>query len=162
MFTSSIKSNQDIHDLITCNKIFKSAPKRESIVNKNISRKFSVYSQNDNLEFDIFITSSVRMEQDFSLGLLYDNMLLYRCNGFHGTTRAGYYSFSHHAYPHAHILSISDIQSGRAKAPSNIENLTGKYINLNTATLYFFNKCGIIGYEKYFNINQLTFEEFLQ
>lgn len=155
-----IKTNDDIQYLINCPKEFRSAPKKESIINKNISRKFTVYSQKDNLAFNIFISYSLRMEQDFSLGLMYDGLLLYRCNGFHGTTRAGFFSAEHHAYPHSHTLSIEDIECGRGKDPSNIEQLSGKYINLKTATLYFFDKCGIIGYEQYFeHLSQITFDE---
>lgn len=86
-------------------------------------------------------------------------MLLYRCNGYHGTTRAGFFSAPHHAYPHAHLLTVLDIEKGRSKKPSSICDLSGKFINLQTAIIYFCEHCGIIDYERYFNVNQISFAD---
>lgn len=159
----TVKTDSDIQNLISCPKHFRSAPKKEYKSNNNVMQKFTVYNQENGLDFTVFIAYLAQMEQDFSIGLMYDNMLLFRCNGFHGTTRAGFYSAGHHAYPHSHTLSIEDIKCGRSKKPSNITNLTGKYVNLNTAILYFFDTCGIIGYDKYFeHLEQVTVDDILQ
>lgn len=159
MYNGSITSDDDINELITCPKVFRYAPPKGSEVNKNISQTFKVYGQSNKLEFSVFITHSIRMIQDFSLGLLFNDMLLYRCNGYHGTTRAGFFSTPHHAYPHAHILSLTDIEKGRSKKPSNICDLSGKYINLQTATMFFCEHCGIMNYENYFDVGQLSFSD---
>lgn len=103
------------------------------------------------------------MPMDFSLGLmLYDSMLLIRYNGFHGTTKAGFYNATHHAHVHAHILTIEDIENSREKDPSHIVDLTGEYLDIRTAKVVFFQKCGILDYEKYFDLQtineQLRFE----
>ena len=158
MFSGTIINDSDIKELITCSKTFRTAPSKPMRVNKNISTRFSVYGEKDTLEFQMFITHSERMPQDFSLGLMYDNMLLYRCNGFHGTTKAGFYSAKHHAYPHAHMLSVDDIKNARGRDPSTIIDLTGKYVDERTAISFFCEECGIIGYERYFPVNQLRFD----
>ena len=158
MLSKEIKSDADIQTLITCAKYFRSAPRKEITINKNLSRKFEVYNRECALTFTVFICSSVLMEQDFSIGLMYDGFLLFRCNGFHGTTRTGFYTSKHHAHPHSHTLTMEDIQCGRGKRPSFIDDMTGKYVNKNTALLYFFEKCNILGFDEYFkDLRQLSF-----
>lgn len=159
MFNGTVTSDSDISFLIKCPKIFRSSPRSPSRVNRNVSQSFSVYSRDASFKFDIFITYSELMVQDFSLGLRYQNMLLLRCNGFHGTTRSGFFIADHHAYPHWHMLSMSDIQKGRSLKPSNIQDMTGKYFDLQTATAFFFEECAIIDYERYFPVNQVRFPE---
>jgi hypothetical protein len=157
MATQLLNSDNDIIQRIHCKKTFKSKPKFAT-VNQNISSKFEVYSSDYDCNFKVFITYSSKMPQDFSLGLIYDDLLLYRCNGFHGTTQAGYFNVEHHAYPHAHQLTIDDINCGRGKKPSHIINLTGKYIDQRSAAVFFFEECGIINYNDYLkiNLNQLS------
>ena len=65
MFSGTIINDSDIKELITCSKIFRTAPSKPMRVNKNISTRFSVYGEKDTLEFQIFITHSERMPQDF-------------------------------------------------------------------------------------------------
>lgn len=122
-----------------------------------MSQKFSLISiEEPTVEFEVFITYSKRMPEDFSLGLMYKDYLLIRFNGFHGTTRAGFYTSHHHAYPHAHILTIDDIENGRGRKPSSIKDLTGEYINLKTATVSFCEKCGIMDYDRYLDVSELS------
>jgi hypothetical protein len=151
-----LSSNSDIIQHITCEKIFKSKPKKFSAVNQNISANFEVDNIDYNWNFKVFVTFSAKMPQDFSLGLIYDDFLLYRCNGFHGTTRAGFFSAEHHAYPHAHQLTTDDIFCGRGKKPSQIIDLTGKYVDMRGAAVFFFETCGIIDNNNYFDLNQLS------
>lgn len=162
MYNGLITTDANIHELITCPKIFKSAPRKPQTINKNISQNFIVYGQTNDEEFPVFITYSSRMPMDFSLGLRFKDMLLYRCNGFHGSTRAGYFSTPHHAYPHAHILTLADIDKGRSKKPSEICDLTGEYVNLQTALVFFCTHCGIMDYDKYFNVNQIHFDDYME
>ena len=150
MTTTITLNNTEIERLITCPKIFKTAPpKLPTLQNRNLNLKFKVYSADSDDEFLVFFSRSAKMLLDFSLGLRYDNFLLYRCNGFHGTTKSGFYSAPHHAYPHAHILSETDIEQGRSLKPSNCQDLTGKYIDFAGAVTYFSKKCGIMNYTKY-------------
>ena len=145
-------SNHEISRLITCPKKFKTVPpKFPDITTQNITFRFKVYGLENDDEFSVFFAQSAKMQSDFSLGLRYDNFLLYRCNGYHGTTKNNFYSAPHHAYPHAHILSEADIANGRALKPSSCENLTGEYIDFPDAVQYFCNKCGIISYRKHFS-----------
>lgn len=152
-----INSDSDIKALIECKKIFLVAPKKEKIIQSSYQQTFNVRSFDRELEFLVFIRHSSLLPEDFSIGLVYESFNLLRCNGYHGTTKAGFYSSEHHAYPHAHLLTYSDILSGRSKKPSKLINMTGKYLNLETALLYFFEYCNIIGYDEYFDINQLSF-----
>lgn len=154
-----ILTDSTIDDLIACEKQFlKAPPKKPRQLNRNIDWRFSVFSVKGEGEFKIFVAQSARMPEDFSIGLMFDQYLLYRVNGFHGTTIRGFHSAPHHAYPHAHKLTVDDISSGRGRKPSFIEDLRGEYTDLLSALLYFFDKCGIINYRKYFsNGEQLTF-----
>ncbi len=144
-----IADDKDIMRLITCPKSILKKPPKPKAVNASVTQRFCVTSQEPSLEFQVFISYSKRMPQDFSIGLMYEDYLLYRCNGFHGTTRKGFYSAPHHAHPHAHILLINDIQNGRGAKPSQIEDLTGEYIDIITATAFFCKKCGIMNYREY-------------
>lgn len=149
-----ITSNQDILDLISCEKRFLTKPKKPYDVNQSVTQRFSVFSGVDELQFDVFISSSKKMSRDFSLGLMYSDFLLYRLNGFHGTNRLGFYTIDHHAHPHEHMLTMADIENGRAKRPSQHSDLTGEYIDIFTARLYFFKRCAILGFEEFFEGNQ--------
>lgn len=140
----------EIQSLITCPKVFRSKPRDLASVNKNYSQRFSVFSVDDEIEFPVFITYSQMQPQDFSIGLMYRDHLLFRVNGFHGTTRSGFYSAEHHARPHTHTLTLQDINAGRKGKPTHITDTTGEYMDLLTARLYFFKHCGIINYSKYF------------
>ena len=152
-----LTSDEDIQYLITCEKRFTAPPKRPVYSDRDITQRFEVYSKEIDLKFNVFIAYSARLPQDFSIGLMYNGFLLLRCNGYHGTTRIGYYNnTNHHAYPHAHLLTMRDIESGRGKKPSNIEDMSGNYMNLLTAEAYFFNRCNILDAEKYFDIAQLS------
>lgn len=150
-----ISSDADIELLIHCPKVFLTKPKKPVITNRNVTQRFSVHEKDSSLEFDIFFSYSEQIPQDFSLGLMCGNMLLFRCNGFHGTTRSGFFSAPHHAYPHSHKLSVEDIKNGRSRKPSIIEDLTGKYVSFQTAIVFFCEECGIMDYEKYFPVTQL-------
>ncbi len=150
-----IQSDADILSLIHCKKLITKRPRQPSEKNRTVTRKFNVYAPDRELEFSVFIAYSSRMPLDFSLGLMTSDFLLLRCNGFHGTTRDGFVR-GHHAYPHGHLLTMDDIQNGRAKKPSKILDYTGKYLDLHTATGFFFSECGIIDTEDYFNLNQLS------
>ena len=145
-------NNREIDRLITCQKKFKSIPPRfPDVTVQNITYRFKVYSIENDDEFSVFFAQSAKMPSDFSLGLRYDVFLLYRCNGYHGTTQKGFYTAPHHAYPHSHTLSEADIANSRALKPSNCENLAGEYADFPGAVQYFCNKCGIIDYERYFS-----------
>ena len=149
-----ISSDVDIMKLIKSEKYFEQPPRRESENNRNINQRFEVVANSDSEKFSVFITYSVKNPIDFSIGLIYGEYLLYRCNGLHGTTRAGFYSAPHHAYPHSHTLTMNDILYSRQKYPSLSTDLSGCYGNLFSARIFFFKFCSIIGYEKYFPVNE--------
>lgn len=143
-------TDQEIAHLISCEKVFCVKPRDASRVNKNMQQRFSVVSSSDQKSFEVFIAHSLIKPLDFSLGLMHDGFLLFRVNGFHGVTRSGFFTAKHHAYPHTHTLTQTDVDRGNPKSPSRIDDVSGEYIDLFTATLYFFRRCGIIGFEKYF------------
>ena len=146
--------NEMIAHYIVCPKVFRSKPRDPVEVNRNYSQRFAVTSADGNMEFDVFISWSSRNPQDFSIGLMYQDHLLYRVNGFHGTTRQGFYSAVHHAYPHTHTLTKEDIECSRKAKPSLVADATGEYYDLASARLFFFRHCGIMGFEKYFPDSQ--------
>lgn len=153
-----IYNDEDIENLIKCPKTIPEKPKRPAEKNRTITQKFRVCGIENALEFTVFIACSSRMQQDFSIGLMYENYLLFRCNGFHGTTRVGFVT-GHHAYPHGHLLTLEDISNGRQTKPSKIIDLTGKYIDQRTATRFFFETCRIVDEEDYFDLRQLSLFE---
>ena len=153
-------SNEHINELIVCEKVLKSKPKKPVEKNRNLDQRSDVYGKDNDELFRVFVTQSTQMQQEFSIGLMYENHLLIRVNGFHGTTKAGFYTAEHHKYPHAQILTEEDIKSSRELTPSHIEDLTGKFSNLSYALLYFFERCNIINYQGYFDLpnkNQMSF-----
>lgn len=143
-------TDEKIGELIACPKEFRGKPRDMVKVNQNYAQRFSVFSTDTDAEFSVFISYSQKMPQDFSIGLMYGDALLFRVNGFHGTTRKGFYLAKHHAAPHTHTLTNEDVVAGRKSAPSKIDETAGEYVDLLTARLYFFKRCGIMGYEKYF------------
>lgn len=149
-----VLTNAEIERLITCPKVFMSKPREPLRINKNFQQKFTVQEAGVGTQFIVFITWSQLQMQDFSIGLMFGDNLLLRVNGFHGTTRAGYHLAEHHAVPHTHTLTAEDIEKGRQGKPSKITDASGKYVDLITARLYFFEMCGIIGYEEYFSSNK--------
>ena len=119
-------------------------------------------STEDSLEFEVFLAQNAKLQDDFSLGLLYDKYLLFRCNGFHGTTVSGFHKHEHHAQINSHTLTFEDIMGGRSDKPSQIDILTGEYFNFLSAQLYFLRSCGISNYQDYFDfskLNQISFDD---
>lgn len=149
-----IQSDDEIRRMICCEKNITSAQKRFTQINKNMDRRLELESTIGSDSFTVFISYSMLMEQDFSIGLMYDGHLLYRLNGFHGVTKNGFYSAEHHAYPHAHILTMDDIVNGRARKPSYEERLTGEYIDLATASAFFIRRCSITNGNSYFKTDR--------
>lgn len=147
-------TDTEIERLITCKKVFVSKPREAVHINKNYQQKFIVRNEESGNEFTVFIAWSILQPQDFSVGLMFGDNLLLRVNGFHGTTRAGYHSATHHAAPHMHTLTSDDISNGRQSKPSQITDTGGKYVDIASARLFFFERCGIIGYEEYFSSNK--------
>lgn len=142
-------SNAEIKSLIECSKLIRKKPPKAKEKNRNLERRFSVYSSETNDEFMVFISGSVKHPNNFSIGLQYSDYLLFRCNGYHGTTRQGFYSHRHHAYPHCHVLTQDDLLHNRENYPSGIENAEGLYFDENTALYYFCTRCGILNYEEF-------------
>ncbi len=155
MSDSIIRSTQEIEDHIHCEKILLNKPKKATEKNRNVTQRFVVQALKNGNDYSVFITWSSRMPQDFSIGLMYEDYLLFRCNGFHGTTR-NRFLIAHHAYPHGHLLTMEDIQNGRSKKPTQIIDFTGKYMEVRTATRFFFQECNISDSNDFFNFRQLS------
>jgi len=150
-----IRSNEEILDLIQCEKKILKKPPSPKKSNRDIKIKFGLVSSDGSLEYEVFFAQSARFPDDFSLGLMLDKFLLFRCNGFHGTTVSGFYQYSHHAQVHSHTLTLNDIMSGRSDKPSQIKDLTGKYYDFLSAQMYFLQTCGVINYHDYFDFSKL-------
>lgn len=159
--TNVFLTDAEIERLITCRKAFVSRPREATRINKNYQQKFIVRNDESGNEFTVFIAWSMLQPQDFSIGLMFGDNLLLRVNGFHGTTRAGYHSSAHHAAPHMHTLTSDDISNGRQSKPSRITDTSGNYVDIVSARLFFFDHCGIIGYEEYFSSGkQMSIDDF--
>ena len=83
-----IRSDEEILKLIKCRKVIQKKPPNPKASNRDKKTRFKVISTEDALEFEVFFAQNTRLPDDFSLGLMLDKYLLYRCNGFHGTTVA--------------------------------------------------------------------------
>ena len=152
---NEVLSDQRIAQLIAMEKkIVKRPPKL--FVERQGSRhmNFTLSDEGEKLDFSVFVRQNMRLTSNFSIGLMQGEYTLLRCNGFHGTTRSGYYSAEHHAYPHMHILSEADIRGGRTREPSTHEDMSGAYHSFESAIIYFCRKCAIIGYEDYFTAHE--------
>ena len=151
-----IRSDEEILTLIRCEKKIQKKPPNLKKSNRDIKTRFRVISTEESLEFEVFFAQNARLHDDFSLGLMLDKYLLYRCNGFHGTTFAGYHVYEHHAQIHSHTLTFEDIINGRSDKPSKIDCLTNEYFNFISAQLYFLRLCGINNYQDYFDFSKLN------
>lgn len=153
-------TSEEIRHLISCPKVFVSRPRDPQHINKNFQQRFTVRSTETGKEFSVFIAWSQMQPQDFSIGLMLDNYLLFRVNGFHGTTRASYHQARHHAVAHTHTLTVEDIGNDRSNKPSKITEVDGEYVDIASARSYFFTQCGISGYETYFpSDKQITIDD---
>lgn len=66
MTTTITLNNTEIERLITCPKIFKTAPpKLPTLQNRNLNLKFKVYSADNDDEFLVFFSRSAKMLLDF-------------------------------------------------------------------------------------------------
>lgn len=138
-------SDSDIQKLIECTKSMNASIPVPRSRNRNFDQRFNVYSE-DFGEFKVFIAQSIPNPSDFSIGLIYGEYLLFRCNGYHGPTRQGIHQYSHHASVHTHTLTADDIYNSRERKPTKIECATGQYVDVRTALRYFCLKCGIISF----------------
>lgn len=158
--SKAVLTDAEINRLIACPKVFLTKPREAVRINKNFQQKFTVQEVETGNRFTVFIAWSQIQPQDFSIGLMFGDNLLFRVNGFHGATRTGYHLARHHAFPHTHTLTVEDIQGGRQTKPSLTTDTTGEYVDLVSARLYFFKHCGIIDFEKYFSSNrQLSIDD---
>jgi hypothetical protein len=163
MSTSIIRNDEDIISLIKCEKTILKKPPNPKESNRDIKRTFSVVSADESLEFEIFFAENAKLPEDFSIGLMYNKFLLLRCNGFHGTTNAGFHRFNHHAQVHSHTLTYNDITNGREEKPSKIDDLSGKYFCFQSAQLYFLKICNVNNFQNFFDyskLDQITIEDF--
>ena len=156
-----IRSDEEILRLIKCEKIIHKKPPNPKASNRDIKTRFKVISTEEALEFEVFFAQNARLLDDFSLGLMIDKFQLFRCNGFHGTTIAGFHKYEHHAQVHSHTLTFDDIMNGRNGDPSRIDYLTGEYYNFISAQQYFLRLCGVTNYQDYFDFSKLNQMSFL-
>jgi len=158
----NISNDDDIVKLIQCEKVIIKKPPNPKESNRDIKRAFSVMATGESLEFEVFFAENTRLPEDFSIGLMLDKYLLLRCNGFHGTTLAGFHIHKHHAHVHSHTLTYNDIINGREDNPSNINDLSGKYFCFQSAQLYFLKICNVINYQNFFDyskLDQISFDD---
>lgn len=141
-------SDSDILHLIECSKSMSAPIPSPKIKNRNYDQRFTVYSE-EHGEFKVFVSQSVPNPSDFSVGLVFDDYLLFRCNGLHGPTKSGFHQYSHHVSVHTHTLTEDDIYNGRDRKPTKIEDVTGEYADVRSALRYFCVKCGIINFTEF-------------
>ena len=150
-----IRNDEEILNLIKCEKKLLKKPPNPKKTNRDFHTKFNVISTEKSLEFQVFFAQNSRLRDDFSLGLMLDKFQLFRCNGFHGTTIAGFHQHVHHAQIHSHTLTFDDIMNGRDSNPSKIDHLTSEYFDFLSAQRYFLRACGISNYQDYFDFSKL-------
>lgn len=143
--SSIIHANQ-LHELVICPKRIIKPPKYYKIEMNNANKRFKLISEDEKFIFSCFIRYLVKRPLDFSIGLMFEDLMLLRVNGFHGATRTGEYVFEHHRYPHIHLLSEDDIKESRNGSPSSI-NCEVSYTDLSSALVFFCQSCSIINPE---------------
>lgn len=151
MSETIISTDAEILELISCPKIITQRPRAPREQRKKIEQRLTLKESDGERTFSVFISFLIFRPSDFSVGLLYQGYNLLRCNGFHGTTIRGFYSAKHHEHAHIHRLTVDDIKNGRMDAPSFEETVDEEYDDLDTARLYFFQRCGIINYGEHFD-----------
>lgn len=134
-----IFTDQLIEELIKCPKIIVDSPRSGSGVRSGfIKRICSLQSDDNEHNFDCFITQNQTFIENFSVGLSYNPMdtkgkiVLLRVNGSHGGTAV----YPHHASPHIHLATAERINLGLRPEGKIIE--TDKYVTFEEAIQYFF------------------------
>ena len=161
-------TNELLEEIIRCPKIIcRVEPKKPRIENRNMRRTFYLTSQDGKYNFNVFERQSTEFLEDFSYGLVWtnanehigvnQNLILFRCQGPHdGRRPIG--TDVHHSY-HTHVLSSDDIIQKRYRKPSE-RNDSDKFTTFSQASFYFFQLCGIINIEEYFESeSQMTLYE---
>ena len=112
----------------------------------------------EKLNFKIFIRQNQNFIENFSIGLVYLSfpkaLHLTRYNGPHDSIRVEdnkkEREGDHHPFPHIHLITEEDINSGSSNPkPKNVEK-TKKYNTLEEGLLTFFRDINIQNWQEYF------------
>lgn len=147
-------SDKEIADLISCPKKVKTPPKQNMTLERgNYRNDMILSSQDESLEFKVFIRKNVDFPENFSIGLEYrphdeSGFCLLRCNGPHGTFEGTPETDRWHFYYHLHKAKPANLQAG-ARAERGGE-LTKEYASFEDALPYFLKLINVQEYRKYF------------
>jgi hypothetical protein len=131
-------SDEELDDLTSCPKQIVDAPRREMRLDGKMKRnEMTLKSANGKHQFRVFMRQSDDFPENFTIGLVYlpneepGEVILLRCNGQHGGTKA----HPHHASFHTHRMQAQDINAG-IKEPRLVEQ-TGDYDSFGAAVRAF-------------------------
>jgi hypothetical protein len=138
-------SDSEIERLIRCPKTIIDQPSREEKEEgqhyRNDMKLVSVTGQE---VFSVYFRRHQTFSENFSIGLVYHpaeikgELLLFRCNGQHGST-----IFGHHKSCHIHKPTEDLLRQGR-KSETAIE-ITNAYNGYEQAVVFFAKHCNIAG-----------------
>ena len=146
-------TNEQIQNLITCEKIITEPPKKEmKLENGSFRKDMKVESIKENYQFSVFIRKHELFSENFSIGLKYNSMegksiILYRCNGPHNNKSFNDLEIPHVKY-HIHKIDAEDLNN-ELEEPKRV-TITECYATYEDALAYFIRETGIRDAESYF------------
>lgn len=146
-------TNEEIDNIITCQKIITKPPKRQMQESGyNLRNDFELTSADNKHHFNVFIRQNTELPDNFSIGLIWKNtdigknIIMFRCNGPHG----GNLKISEHFKPHTHTITTHDILNEIYKPTANGTKETNEYHTFDEALAHFCLYCGIQNAQTFF------------
>lgn len=140
-------TDSQLQKLLSCEKVITKHARRQMAEENGYERNdMDLESAPGEFEspqkFRIFIRRTTRMQENFSVGLLWlppegRPVILLRCNGLHVKNQ----HVAHHRVPHIHRITMEEIRN-EIYEPKHVEQ-TSAYVNLEGAIPYFLRLCHI-------------------
>lgn len=139
-------TNEEIDNIITCQKIIAKPPKRQMQESGyNLRNDFELTSADNKYHFNVFMRQNTELPDNFSIGLIWKNtdigknIIMFRCNGPHG----GNEKIPEHFKHHTHTITTDDISNEIYKPTMSGTKETNEYHTFDEALAYFYLYCGI-------------------
>ncbi len=153
-------TNQEIEELTTCPKIIINAPKKEPILRQGSWHNgFKLESLDSKYQFSVYTRINEKFEENFSVGLIYKNTHLIRCNGIHGVHKNKIINNNEFNVFHIHKATQEVIEQELDSCSD--AQLTNEYATFEEALFFFIKHINITNADEYpylSNLSQFTLD----
>ncbi len=152
-------TNEEIATIISCPKTVQKADRKSmQSNNRSLRNNLTVFSDDEQYQFRVFLRQSEEFLEDFSVGLIWTNaneflqtkkdVILLRCQGPHDSKEPLSVD-AHHDY-HTHEMTEDDLTAKRYQKPS-CHGPIAKFGSFVEAIEYFAKRCNISNMDKFVN-----------